>query len=78
VPKEYTEILVKYCFEPTAILNQAYCKFLCSGGCAISLATYAYDAFGETKEIREKLDSIISKLNNIDYEIGKLENRLSR
>lgn len=49
------------------------CQFQCAGGCAISLAAYAHDAFTKTEKIDEKIDYLDSKLKNIEYEIKCLK-----
>jgi len=54
------------------------CHFQCTGGCAISLAAYAADAYEETKKLKEKLNSLESQLNNIDNKFGRLIQQLSR
>jgi len=74
--------MLKRCpFFPNDTINPCLtnnCQFQCAGGCAISLAAYAYDSFTESKKNREKTEDLENKLNNIEYEIGQLKQVLSR
>ena len=65
-------------FFPTEINPCAFhdCQFLCTGGCAISLAAYSHDAFKNTKEIKDRVDNLSIKLNIIEHEINNLKQQL--
>jgi len=61
--------MLKCPFYPTTIINPCLtndCQFRCAGGCAISLAAYAHDAFRNTNELKEELRAVKDK---IDYYI---------
>jgi len=71
--------MINYCpFFPNEVspCDIHSCSFRCSGGCAISLAAYSHDTFRKAKEINDKVDDLNTKLNNIEYGISDLKQRL--
>lgn len=51
------------------------CQFRCAGGCAISLAAYAKDAFDKSEEIDQKTDETNRRLRNLESDVRQIKNQ---